>query len=167
MGLVIIQGVTASKVDMQEPDDTSPLLEELEDKKLRAVNTLERCKKTLKAIDTYIEKLDVEHLDISGLGEAMETYDSTEEKWEDKIILIKKEIISLDKKIKEEGLRLEKQVGNKKLRTQVMVGLYAESAGEVEITVIYGASGFCEDSTLIYIHAYLGRGFPCSLGCWL
>ena len=32
MGLVIIQGVTASKVDMQVPDDTSPLLEELEDK---------------------------------------------------------------------------------------------------------------------------------------
>ena len=107
------------------------------------MNTIERCKKTLKAIDTYIEKLDVEHLDISGLGEAMETYDSTEEEWEDKIILIKKEIASLDKKIEEEDLRLEKQVGNKKLRTQVMVGLYAESAGEVEITVIYGASDFC------------------------
>jgi hypothetical protein len=167
MGPAIIQGVTASKVEMQEPDDTSPLLEELEGKKLRAVNTIERCKKTIKAIDTYIEKLDVEHLDISGLGEAMEIYDSTEEEWEDKIILIKKEIVSLDKKIEEEELRLEKQVGNKKLRTQVVVGLYAESAGEVEITVIYGASDFCDNFTLIHIHAYLLRCFSCSLECWL
>jgi len=167
MGPAIIQGVTACKVDMQEPDDTSPLLEELEDKKLRAVNAIERCKKTLKAIDNYIDKLDIEHLDISGLGEAMETYASTEEEWEDKIILVEKEVVSLDKKIREEELRLEKQVGNKKLRTQVVVGLYAESAGDVEITVIYGASDFCENSTLIHIYAYLDRCFSCSLECWL
>ena len=167
-GPAIIQGVTASKVDMQEPDDTSPLLEELEDKRLKAVNTIERCKKTLKAIDTYIDKLEVEHLDISGLGEAMDIYNSTEERWEDKIILVKKEIVLLDKKIEEEKLRLQKQVGSKKLRTQVVVGLYAELAGEVEITVIYGASGFCDDtSTLNHIHAYLRRCFSCSLECWL
>jgi DNA repair exonuclease SbcCD ATPase subunit len=127
---------------MQEPDDTSPLLDELKDKKLRAMNTLERCKKALKAIDTYIDKLVVEHLDISRLGEAMDIYDSTEEGWEDKIILLNKEIVSLDKKIEEEESRLRKQVGSKKLRTQVMVGLYAELAGEVEITVIYGAFPF-------------------------
>jgi predicted nucleic acid-binding Zn-ribbon protein len=127
---------------MQEPDDASPLLDELKDKKLRAMNTIERCKKALKAIDTYIDKLVVEHLDISKLGEAMDIYDSTEEGWEDKIILLNKEIVSLDKKIEEEESRLRKQVGSKKLRTQVMVGLYAELAGEVEITVIYGASLF-------------------------
>ena len=129
---------------MQERDDASPLLDELEDKKLRAKNTLERCKKALKAIDTYVDKLDVENLDISKLGEAMNIYDSTGEKWEERIILVKKEIASLDEKIDEEKLRLEKKIGNKKLRTQVVVGLYTESAGEVEITVIYGASSFSQ-----------------------
>jgi len=140
IGPAIIQGVTPSKVDMKQPDDTSPLLEELEDKRLRAENTIERCKKTLKAIDTYIDKLNVEHLDISELGNAMDIYDSTEEGWENKITLVEKEIVLLDKKIEEEKLRLQKQVGDKRLRTQVVVGLYAESAGEVEITVIYGVS---------------------------
>jgi hypothetical protein len=79
----------------------------------------------------------------------MDIYNSMEEgcQWEDKITLVKKEIISLDKKIKEEKLRLEKQKGKKKLRTQIVVGLYAEMAGEVELTVIYGASGFCNNST--------------------
>ncbi|KIM43920.1 hypothetical protein M413DRAFT_25436 [Hebeloma cylindrosporum] len=140
IGPAIIQGVTASKVDIQEREDTSPLLDELEDKKLKTENTLERCRKALKAIDTYVGKLDVEHLEISKLGEAMDVYDSTGEEWEDKIILVKKEIVSLNKKIKAEELRLEGKVGNKKLRTQVVVGLYAESAGEVEITVIYAVS---------------------------
>ena len=118
------------------------MLEELEDKRLKAVNTIERYKKTLRAIDTYINKLNVEHLDISELGNAMDIYDSTEEEWENKITLVEKEIVSLDKEIEKEKLGLEKQVGNKKLRTQVVVGLYAEMAGEVEITVIYGAFGF-------------------------
>ena len=132
---------------MKEPDDTSPLLEELEDKRLKAVNTIERYKKTLKAIDTYIDKINVEHLDISTLGKAMDIYNSTEEGWENKITLVEKEIVSLDKNIEEEKLRLEKQVGNKKLRTQIEVGLYAETAGEVEITVIYGTSGYCDNPT--------------------
>ena len=149
IGPAIIQGVTASKVDLQEPENTSPLLEELKDKRLRAVNTVERYKKTLKAIDTYIDKLNVEHLDISALGKAMDIYNTTEEGWENKITLVEKEIVSLDKKIEEEKLRLEKQVGNKRLRTQIVVGLYAETAGEVEIIVIYGTSGYCDNSTLI------------------
>jgi hypothetical protein len=114
-------------------------LDELDGKKVIAKNTLERCKKALKAIDAYVDKLDVEHLDISKLGEAMDIYDSTEEKWEKKIILIEKEIASLDMQISDEELRLEKKIGNKKLRTQVVVGLYAESAAELEITLIYGA----------------------------
>ena len=55
-------------------------------KKLKTTNALEPCKKSLKAIDTYIDKLVVQHLGISELGEAMDTYDSTEERWEEMII---------------------------------------------------------------------------------
>ena len=48
---------------------------------------------SLKAIDTYIDKLGVEHLDVSALGKVMEIYSSTEEGWEEKITLVEKEIV--------------------------------------------------------------------------
>ena len=133
-------------------------MDDLKDRRLRTTNAIERCKKSLKAIDTYIDKLAVQHLGISELGKAMDTYDSTEERLEEKIISLNKEIVSLDERIEEEDLRLKKQVGSRKLRTQVVVGLYAESAGAVDITVnvIYGTPPFffCNNSTLVHIHAH-------------
>ncbi|KAF8960056.1 hypothetical protein BDZ97DRAFT_1906024 [Flammula alnicola] len=139
-GPVVIHGVASSKVAKKQPDETSPLLEELNGNKEKATDALERYKKALKAIDGYMDKIDVQYLDISKLGEAMEIYDTTEEKWDAKIRQVNKEIEAIEGEMTEEEERLENAVGNKELRTRVVVGLFAESATEIEIVLIYAVS---------------------------
>lgn len=123
---------------MEEPKETSPLLEELNAKKERANNALQRCRKALQAVDKYMGNISIEHLDVSKLGEAMDIYDTTEEKWDDKILEIQKELEGIKASINQETDRLENTVENKKLRTNVVVGLIADSPAELEITLIYG-----------------------------
>ncbi|PPQ85972.1 hypothetical protein CVT25_001670 [Psilocybe cyanescens] len=139
-GAAIIQGVTAFKAEMEEPKETSPLLEELNAKKERANNALQRCRKALQAVDKYMGNISIEHLDVSKLGEAMDIYDTTEEKWDDKILEIQKELEGIKASINQETDRLENTVENKKLRTNVVVGLIADSPAELEITLIYAVS---------------------------
>ncbi|KAH9475079.1 Protein F37C4.5 [Psilocybe cubensis] len=139
-GSAIIQGVTSFKAEMKDPDTSSPLLEELNVKKERAKNALERCNRALQAINKYMGNISIEHLDISKLGEAMEIYDTTEEKWDDKIIQLKREFETLETQITEESDRLEKSGENKKLRTKVVMGLVANHPADLEIIVIYAVS---------------------------
>ncbi|KAF8900862.1 hypothetical protein CPB84DRAFT_1815328 [Gymnopilus junonius] len=139
-GPAIIQGVTASKVDMQQPDRTSPLMEELRDKKDKVQNALDRCKKAINVIDSYMDNISIEHLDVSKLGEAMDVYDTTEEKWDGKVHDLEKELKLVNDQIVNETKRLESVVGNRKLRTQVIIDLVAMEAAELGINLIYAVS---------------------------
>lgn len=127
-------------VPIERPDSSSPLLKELDNKKEKMNNVLKRCRKALEAIDKYMNNISIESLDISKLGEAMDIYDTTEQKWDERIIDIKKEMENIDSQIIQETERLEKLVENKKLRTNVAMGLFTESPAEVEIILIYGMS---------------------------
>ena len=69
---------------MEEYPDTF-LLDELSQREGKATNALARCKKVVKSIEDYMGRLDVEHLGISKLGEAINVYDTTQGKWDDKI----------------------------------------------------------------------------------
>lgn len=139
-GAAIIQGVTAFKAEMQEPETTSPLLKDLNERKERAKNALERSRRALQAIDKYMGNISIEHLDISKLGESMEIYDNTEEKWEDKILQLQSEIETLGTQINQEEERLESAGEHKKLRTKVVMGLVVDSPADLEIILIYGMS---------------------------
>lgn len=137
-GPVTIQGVMSSKREMADLVETSELLERLKKQEMDAENALARSYKALKAIDAYIDKLDAQSLDISKLGEAMEIYDNTGQKWDDNIIILEKKKKVIGDEIDAEEARLQETVTDKKLRVEVTVSLFAESDAEVEITLIYG-----------------------------
>ncbi|PPQ69929.1 hypothetical protein CVT26_013254 [Gymnopilus dilepis] len=139
-GPAVIQGVTASKVDMQEPPSSSPLLEELKDNKIKIQSALDRCKKAVAVIDGYMDNISIEHLDVSKLGEAMDVYDTTEEKWDNKIHDLEKELERVGDEIVKETERLEAMVPNKKLRTEVGINLVATEAAELRINLVYAVS---------------------------
>ncbi|KDR71602.1 hypothetical protein GALMADRAFT_127088 [Galerina marginata CBS 339.88] len=139
-GPAIIQGVTISKTPKQQADKTSPLLQELNDNKFRLQGTLERCKKALHAIESYMGKISMEHLDISKLGDAMDVYDTTEEKWDNKILEVSKEISAINTQIEKETKRLQENVPNNKLRTQVAMGLFATETAELQVNLIYAVN---------------------------
>jgi len=137
-GPATIQGVTSYKAERTEPESTSPRLEELKSKKERAQNTSKRAKKATEAIDAYMAQLDASNLDISKLGEAMDVYDTTGEKWGGKTLGIEKEIEVLDEQISKELEALENKVLNKKLRGVIVLDLYSDEGGDVSVNVIYG-----------------------------
>lgn len=137
-GAALIQGVTAFKDKVQTPDESSPLLEELKVKKGKAEHGIERCKKAISAIDNYMGNISVEHLDVSKLGEAMDIYDTTEDKWDSKIFELEEELRLTEKQIDEEAKRLKANVGNKKLRTNVIIDLYATDPAELKVNLLYG-----------------------------
>ncbi|KAF8813462.1 hypothetical protein BYT27DRAFT_7158363 [Phlegmacium glaucopus] len=139
-GPAIIHGVTSSKVKMAELPDSSPLLDELYAKEDKAANALARCKKAVESIEGYVGKLNVEHLDISKLGEAMDVYDITREKWDDKILRLVQEIEDIRAQKEAERVRLGDSGIDNKLRTQAVIGLYAEQAAEIDIYLIYAVS---------------------------
>jgi DNA repair ATPase RecN len=141
-GPATIHGVTSSKLEMEESPDTSPALYKLSQDEEKAANALARCKKVAQSIDKYMEKLDVEHLDVSKLGEAMDVYDATQEKWDDKILQLLQKIKDIEKE-KEAELDLLKEQGiNEELRTQAVIELFAEGDAEIELFLIYGDYSF-------------------------
>ena len=123
---------------MMEDPKTSPLLDELSQKEEKAENALARCRKAVGSIEEYMGKLAVEHLDISKLGEAMDVYDTTQQKWDDKILQFLQEIKDIQDTKAAEMKRLADRGINKKLRTQAVIGLFAERAAEIELALIYG-----------------------------
>ncbi|PPQ67434.1 hypothetical protein CVT26_007228 [Gymnopilus dilepis] len=118
-GAAVIQGVTAFKQGLQAPDETSPLLDELKVKKAKVGHAIERCKKAIGAVDAYMGNISVEHLDISKLGEAMDIYDTTEEKWDSKVLELEEELRAIEGQIEAEKKRLKESGGNRQLRTVV------------------------------------------------
>ena len=123
---------------MMEDPKTSPLLDELSQKEEKAKNALARCRKAVGSIEEYMGKLAVEHLDISKLGEAMDVYDITQQKWDDKILQLLQDIEDIQDTKEAEMKRLADRGINKKLRTQAVIGLFAERAAEIELALIYG-----------------------------
>ena len=89
-----------------------------------------------------MEKLDVEHLDISKLGEAMDVYDATQEKWDDKTLQLIQKIKDIEKETEAELDLLKDQGINKKLRSQAVIELFAERDAEIELFLIYGNYSF-------------------------
>ena len=123
---------------MEECQDTSPVLYQLSQNEEKAANALARCKKVAQSIDKYMEKLDAEHLGISKLEEAMDVYNATQEKWDDKILQLLQNIEDIKKEKEAELNRVRDQGIDKKLRTQAVIGLFAERDAEIELFLIYG-----------------------------
>ncbi|KAH9475070.1 Protein F37C4.5 [Psilocybe cubensis] len=139
-GPAVIQGVAVAKAPIARPEISSPLFRDLDDRKARAENALQRCIKAKQAVEKYMGNISVEHMDISKLGEAMDVYDNTEEKWDLKIMELRKDIKDLEIQMDQEVQRLEMQVENKKLRTKVTLTIFTEIDAELEIILVYAVS---------------------------
>ncbi|KAF8150953.1 hypothetical protein B0H34DRAFT_665975 [Crassisporium funariophilum] len=139
-GAVTIHGVASSKLEMEDAPTTSIALSEISEKELKAESALERCKKASKSIQDYMSKLDVQYLDITKLGDAMDIYDNTQEKWDEKIIKIESALDAMKEARRVEEEKLANKGVNKKLRTQAVIGLFAEQEAEVEMILIYMVS---------------------------
>lgn len=100
------------------------------------------------------------HLDISKLGEVVDTYDTMEEKWDDRLAQLELELDAISEEIRDEKNHLQaKASSNLNMRTRVAIQLVA-TAGEVEIDISYGTFAHFVSFSYIYLihnHSRLSR----------
>ncbi|KAF7303988.1 hypothetical protein MIND_00629800 [Mycena indigotica] len=150
-GSVVIQDVsiTTAKQERQQRRDGSrstsaaptPELEALFAKLALAEQARQRVKTSMTAVLNYINTLNVKDIGASKLSEVVGEYDKTTEKLEARKTELESQIQVLDAEILHETEKVD--LANKgkgveaQLQKRVSLGVFAESEGEVEISLIY------------------------------
>ncbi|TEB23171.1 hypothetical protein FA13DRAFT_1916968 [Coprinellus micaceus] len=177
-GSAIVQDVTVSKKDPtptrkakpapKEVPKTSPKLDELEAKSSDLFSELERYKKTLMALDWYLEGHTRQASTIqSGSSNTvaapnitplavlplLDEYNAAAEKYDGKANAIRRQLKKLEAEIEDERKNVEKAAWesgepkakeskvDRKTLARVTVGIYAEEDTEVELVLKYFVSG--------------------------
>ena len=128
--------VTVSGIPPLPVVSTSPTLTALLLKKEKTQKALERCKKSISSLEAYLRTLNVERVDVSQIGNVMESYNIEGEKLDFRVLQLEKELETIQGEINVEKRKLKGFVGNVGLRAAISV--FAESEGQVEIVLIYG-----------------------------
>jgi len=130
---------------------TSDALERLVDEKKHIEKALERTKKSLPPIETYLGFLKIEPLDSTKLSEALKSYDRAARELDDSIAKSEKELTETNKKISDEKERLGPAV-DANLNLKASIGIVADSdfEDEIKIALIYGVYLSCPSVTFYY-----------------
>ncbi|KAJ7591028.1 hypothetical protein C8J56DRAFT_550654 [Mycena floridula] len=142
-GSATIHDVTVSSMPAQRVPSTSPQLVQLLAKREMAQKALTRCQQSQGALGTFLNSLNVQHIQPTQLSAALENYESVGAKIDDRMSELTKEIEEIDESIKEERAKLSGPAADGKLRLQVSVGVFADLEGEVAIALIYAVHGPC------------------------
>lgn len=154
-GAATIHDVTISTIIPPPIPTTSTELKGLELNHKQTEKALERSRKAIASLETYLDSVNVEHVAVTALGEVVETYESTCEKLDDKVTELEKQLDDLYKSIEDERKKLSGPTGNHKLNLKASIGVFADHEGEVEIALIYGTP-----LLFFYVHPYLA--YRCS-----
>lgn len=99
---------------------------------------MERCRISQESIATYLRTLNVEHVDASKLAGILESYEVEGGKLTEKLIALRKEMKIVQSQRQAEGPKTTHYYENDLLNMQILVGVFSEKEGEVEIALIYG-----------------------------
>ncbi|KAJ7776833.1 hypothetical protein DFH07DRAFT_797953 [Mycena maculata] len=136
-GAATIHDVTVSSAKGEHIPTTSPELTALLNKREKTANALERCQKSLLLLEQYLNSVTVQHLDVSKLENVLENYDSTGEKLQAKRSDLVEQLRVIDDEVALERARIAVPHENDQLRVRVAIGVFAETAGDVEIALVY------------------------------
>ena len=163
-GAATIHDVTISTIIPPPIPTTSTELKALELKHKQMEKALERSRKAIDSLESYLESVNVQHVAVTALGEVIENYESTGEKLDDKVTELQKELVDLNKGIEAERKKLSGPTGNDKLNLKASIGVFADHEGEVEIALIYG-------TRLLFLMLTLSLQLlsrpQCDVECWL
>jgi chromosome segregation ATPase len=137
-GAATIHDVTLSMVNKDVPK-SSPRLEELLDTRESTANALTRCEEALSSLKQYLGSLTVQNLAVSQLESVLEQYESTGARLDAKRTEIKRELQRIDAGIAAERAQIAVPPEQNKLRNKAAIGVFAQTAGNVEIALLYGA----------------------------
>ncbi|ESK90594.1 mucoidy inhibitor a [Moniliophthora roreri MCA 2997] len=122
-----------------EHEVTSSTLEELLLRKNRTEKALERCKKSISALSSFLDTLNAQHTKSTDLPTLMNDYDQAAGQLDDKLIQLEAELKGIRKEIDDETRRISPKPFYE-LGWIASVGVIAESDSEVELVLIYAVS---------------------------
>ncbi|KAL0067403.1 hypothetical protein AAF712_005632 [Marasmius tenuissimus] len=138
-GPATIHDVNLSAIKHESKLPTSLELEDLLHKKARTEKALERCNKSIAALEGFLGSVKAEFVKSGELGDVMKDYDTSAGQLEDKSMTLQKELKSLEEKIQEERKKVAPKT-HLDLGFRVSIGVVAQSETEVELLLIYGVS---------------------------
>ncbi|KAF8920851.1 hypothetical protein CPB85DRAFT_1372857 [Mucidula mucida] len=101
-GKATIHDVTLLLMDKTKEEATSDELRRLEERHQITQNALPRCSAPRKALEEYLDTLDVQHVEPTRLASIVENYDTTAGRLDMKILALGKEVAVLDAAIENE-----------------------------------------------------------------
>lgn len=139
-GAATIHDVTISTIIPPPIPTTSTELKALELKRTQTEKALQRSRKAIASLETYLGSVNVEHVAITALGEVVGSYESTCEKLDDQVTELEQQLVDLNKAIEVERKKLSGPTGNNKLNLKASIGVFADHEGDVEIALIYAVN---------------------------
>ncbi|KAJ7913366.1 hypothetical protein B0H13DRAFT_498816 [Mycena leptocephala] len=141
-GAATIHDVTASTEHGRSESLTSAGLTALLRSRQSVSDALFRCDQARDSLETYITSITVQNLPVAELAGTIEEYESAGNKVDARHAELSEQLAKLDKDIQEERARLNKHhFEDDTLLASVALSLFAQTAGDVEMTLIYGV--FC------------------------
>lgn len=166
-GSATIHDVTVTLVPIEHVSSTSETLQTLQDEAERVSHSLTRAQNAISSLESYLKSFTASSVNANLLGEQIDNYEAVGERLDDRVMALKKEQAQLAKKIQEENHRIivaNAAQGDVMTRTKVIVGVFADVAGSVELVLIYG------EPHIIFATFSLNTNRPssrdlCELGC--
>ncbi|KAF8073400.1 hypothetical protein FPV67DRAFT_743681 [Lyophyllum atratum] len=110
-GAATIHDVTISCTPRPTPPTTSPGLTVLQSKKAKTLKALERCKKSITALESYLATMHSQHVDVMQVGNVVKEYEATAGELDNRVSELEKELSEVEEELAEE----QKKLGGKAL----------------------------------------------------
>ncbi|KAJ7038001.1 hypothetical protein C8F04DRAFT_388256 [Mycena alexandri] len=135
-GAATIHDVTLSMAEKLR-SRSSPRLQELLIMQEGKADDLARCQQALSSVKQYLGSLTVQHLAPSQLEEVLQQSETTGARLDARKVELMRELQRISADIESERAQIEISPGQNKLRNKAAIGVFAESAGDVEIALVY------------------------------
>lgn len=120
------------------PKEDSPRVLELLSEKEDLQENSHRAEQSLKALDGYLESLTSLTTQSTNLMGAITEYNTGAKVYQDEIRSLRDKLKKVDEMINEERLKLRGKARHPSLNMKASIGIFAETAGDVELGLVYG-----------------------------
>ena len=120
------------------PVPAGPKVATLRLEKKRIEDALKRCDTSLHALEKYLGSMHISHTTPDQVGEILAQYERESEKIEERQTTLRHQQLQAIEEQIEEELKSTSNPINRQLTLQATIGLFAPTAGDVTISIVYG-----------------------------
>lgn len=141
-GAGTIHDVSVAYAPAISPPTTSDDLTTLLTQKEEHERAIKRCRKCLAGLESYLNSMDVNHIETSNLTDVVDNYEAVAGRLDSRLLSLEKDLRNVNAEIDSERRHLQDVgKGNPKLRKVATIGFMAEESGTVQMQLTYGEMG--------------------------